>query len=286
MQMIRSIYTSRLFAALLSSAVIVTLSWSPATGHELWIEAPSAGEVDQTCKLDVCWGHSAERVGGKFLEGQQDKISVQMIQPDGTRSELKPVLATDCFAAEVTLSKPGCYVVGGELQTGIITRQLHTIPPNTRIIMYGKALIPVPGSDEGMNNTAGHDLELVLLPPIARLKPGDVVKAKLLFKGKPLGGRDVEVTLSTLGAGPRVDDPGIQSHLWSTTAAAHPQTGEVAFPLIVGGRHFLSVHYVDETVGTYTGDRNDNSDFSHLRKGDTFERTMYMVTLTVQVNED
>jgi uncharacterized GH25 family protein len=286
MQMLQLVRLSRLFAALLSSAVIATLSWNPAAGHELWIEAPSAGEVNQTCKLEVCWGHSGERASGRSLEGQQDKISLQVIQPDGTRSELKPVLATDCFTAEVAPSKPGCYVVGGELQTGIITRQVHSIPPNTRIIMYGKTVTRVGNGEGGFDGVVGHDLEIVLLTPPDKLKPGAVAKAKLLFQGKPLGGRDVELTLSTAGSQAPAEDPQIQSSLWSTAAAPHPKTGEVAFPLIVGGRHFFSVHYVDETAGTYTGDRNDNSDFSHLRKGDAFERTMYMVTLTVQVNED
>ena len=286
MQIIQPIHTSRLFAFMLLSAMIATLNWNSAAGHELWIEAPSAGEVDHAYKLEICWGHSGDRASGAALEGQQDKITVQMIQPDGTRSELKPVLATDCFTAEVTPSKPGYCVVGGELQTGIVTRQLHAIPPNTRIIMYGKALTRIADGENGLDQAVGHDLELVLTTPAAGLKPGNVVKARLLLHRKPFGGKDVEVTLGTLGAGPLAEDPQIQSHLWSTSAAPHPKTGEVAFPLIAGGRHFLTVRYIDDTPGTYTGDRNDRSEFSHLQKGDTFERTMYVATFTVEVSDD
>lgn len=53
----------------------------------------------------------------------------------------------------------------------------------------------------------------------------------------------------------------------------------------MGGRHLFTVKYFDEAPGTYDGDRNDSSEFSHLRQGDKYERTMYVSTLTVQVNE-
>jgi hypothetical protein len=42
------------------------------------------------------------------------------------------------------------------------------------------------------------------------------------------------------------------------------------------------IKHFDETPGTYDGDGNDSSDFSHLRKGDKFERTMHISTLTVR----
>jgi hypothetical protein len=65
---------------------------------------------------------------------------------------------------------------------------------------------------------------------------------------------------------------------------ANPNTGDVAIPLIVGGQHLFSIRYFDESPGTYQGDRQDRSDFSHLGPGDRYERTMYVSTLTLQVN--
>ena len=39
----------------------------------------------------------------------------------------------------------------------------------------------------------------------------------------------------------------------------------------------------DETPGTYQGELDEVSEFSHLRKGDTFERTMYVSTFAFEV---
>lgn len=267
-------------------AVVTMFNWGTTNGHELWVEALPSGTLDTAHKIHVCWGHNGERVSGPSLQGQHDKISTQVLRPDGSRSDLETTADAECFTTTTTPTEPGYYVVGAELQTGIISRPVHSIPANTRIIMYGKALSHVTGSEAGLENTLGQDLEIVLLTSPDALKPGDVVKARLLFHGKPLGGKDVEATLSTVGAEPLAEDSEIQSHLWATSAAPHPKTGEVAFPLIAGGRHFFTVRYYDETPGTYAGDRNDESSFSHLRQGDTFERTMYVSTLTIEVSDD
>ena len=64
-----------------------------------------------------------------------------------------------------------------------------------------------------------------------------------------------------------------------------PKLGEMAFQLISGGKYVLTVRYYDETPGTYNGDRNDSSKFSHLRKGDTYERTMYIATLSFSLED-
>jgi hypothetical protein len=47
--------------------------------------------------------------------------------------------------------------------------------------------------------------------------------------------------------------------------------------------HTVSLTYIDETPGTYDGPLEFGSDFSHLRKGDRFERTMYVATFTFLV---
>jgi hypothetical protein len=207
-------------------------------------------------------------------------LSVEVIAPDGKRSPVDIKLTEDCFEAKVTPSAPGCYLLGGVVQTGIITREFHGIPEGTRMIMSGKTASQVGDAATGLDATFGHDLELVLLTPPGKLKAGGVVKAKLLFHGKPLGGRDVEVVLNTSVP---VEDPQVQSNVWSITAVPHPKTGEFALPLIAAGRYTFSVRYTDETPGAYQGDMDFDTRISHLHKGDAFKSTLYMTTFAIDV---
>lgn len=266
---------------LLAPAFLITANL--ANAHQLWIETPANAQPGKSHEIEVCWGHSGLRTTGKSLEGQQTKLTARVVQPDGTSSELETRLKDDCFAAAITPNAPGYYSIGSELQTGIIPRDFHGIPANTRIVMYGKTLTWVAGEEKGLTNPVGFDLEIIPLTPFGELREGGVARAKLLFHGKPLGGKNVEISLATAGPEPLPQNARIQSHEWSIDAVPDPYTGEVAFPLIAGGMHTFSIRYTDETPGTYDGPRNDESDFSHLRKGDKYERTMYMSAFTMWV---
>ena len=278
--------TARLLRLALFAVALMMLGVSRASAHQLWVETAPAAERGKSHEIQVCWGHSGKRTTGKAIEGQRDKLSVQVLGPDGSRASLENSQRADCFAATAAPAVPGYHVIGAELQTGIISRQLHDIPPNTRIVMYGKTLTHVAGSEDGMMKALDFDLEIVPLTAPGELRRGGVARAKLFFKGEPLGGESVEISLATSGTEPLPQDRRIQSHEWSIDAMPDSQSGEVAFPLISGGQHQLMIRYFDETPGTYSGERNDHSDFSHLRKGDTFERTMYVSTLTIQVGAE
>ena len=130
------------------------------------------------------------------------------------------------------------------------------------------------------NATAGFEIAL----KFAGLQPGDVVTVKVLLRGKPIGGRRAVVALAT--AGPNApDDPRLASKHWSIEAHPDPRTGEVSFPLLAAGEHLFSIKYFDETPGTYEGDLDEVSSFSHLRKGDKFEQTMFVSTYTCHVTD-
>jgi len=264
-------------------AVAVILFTSPARAHQLWIETDPAGKVGEEHNIHVCWGHSGYRETGARLAGQHSKLTACVLGPKG-RAALELAKADDCFVAKFNPGVPGCYVIGADLQVGIIDKEFHGIPAKTRIVMVGKSFTRVSGVQDEAMAPLGFDLEIVPVALTSERKPGDLVTVKVLHKGKSIGGRNVVVSAATQGAVPPPEDAGLQTREWSIEAAADAKTGEVTFPLIVGGQHTFSIKYFDETPGTYDGDRNDSSDFSHLRKGDKFERTMYISTLTVQVN--
>ncbi len=270
-------------AAGLLPAVAMFLCTPPARAHQLWIETNPAGEVGEEHEIHVCWGHSGHKETGPRLAGQQSKLTACVLGPNG-RAALDLAKANDSFTAKIDPSAPGYHVIGADLQVGIIDKEFHGIPAKTRIVMYGKSFTYVSGDRNETIAPLGFDLEIVPMAFSRDLKSGELVTVKVLRKGKPIGGRNVVVSATTQGAVPPPEDPRVQTREWSIEATADPKTGEVTFPLIVGGQHTFFIKYFDETPGTYDGDRNDRSEFSHLRKGDTYERTMYISTLTVQVN--
>jgi uncharacterized GH25 family protein len=264
--------------------VCVTAVWAaaPAYAHQVWVETASGARAGQPHEVEVCWGHSGSREGGSALAKQQDKLTVCVAGPSG-RQPLAVTTGSDSFTTQFTPQAAGCHAIGAELQVGIIDRELHGIPANTRIVMCGKACARVDGKPVEPAAPLGFDLELVPVSDLHDVKPGDAVTVKVLHRGKPIGGRNVLVSLNTAGSLPRSETSGIVIREWSIESTADPSSGEVAFPLIVGGQHLFLVKFIDETAGTYEGERNDRSDFSHLCKGDKFERTMYVSTLTFQV---
>ena len=262
---------------------VVALGAPSAPAHELWIEADARGKIAEPARIDVSWGHSGERTPGEMLRRQASRLSGSFVAPDGTAHALTFTVGDDRFETTLTPKSAGCHVIGAELQSGIIDKEFHGIPANTRIVMYGKAVTRVGASNEGSGNTLGFDLEIVPVSDPGDLHPGDVVTVKLLLRGKPVGGREVILSLRTAGPQAPPDDPRLQSTQWAIEGHPDPRTGEVSFPLIVAGPHLFSIRYLDETPGTYRGDVQYATEFSHLRKGDQFERTMYMATFSMDV---
>ncbi len=266
-------------------AAVSSFSFTPAAvGHEVWIEADVSATVGQEMDVWLYWGHAGNKESGDRLAAQLSKLTA-FAQTAGGREVLELEMADDGFVTKFTPETPGYVGLGAELQVGIVDRQVHSIPAYTRIVMYGKTITRVAGDVQARPAPIGLDLELVPVAPDAQPKVGDLMTVRVLHKGQPVGGRQVQIRAATVGGRQTMDDPRVQNWEWSTEAMADPRTGEATFPLIVAGQHLFIVRYTDETPGTYDGPRNDKSDFSYLRPGDTFERTMHVSTLTVQVAE-
>lgn len=264
-------------------AAFFAFSLTPAAvGHEVWIEAAPSATVGQEMDVWVYWGHPGNKETGDRLAAQLSKLTAFTQTADG-RDFLDLEMAEDGFVAKFTPETPGYFGLGAELQVGIVDRPVHSIPAYTRIVMYGKTITRVAGDAKAAPAPIGLDLELVPVAPAAQPKVGDLMTIRVLHKGQPVGGRQVQISATTSGSRQAMDDPRVQNWGWSTEAMADPRTGEATFPLIVAGQHLFTVRYTDETPGTYEGPRNDKSDFSYLRPGDTFERTMHVSTLTIQV---
>ncbi len=274
---------AKVTCASVGSLAIAVLLTAPAAAHELWIETTPTAQPGSAHAIEICWGHSGERTSGPAMA---DKLSADIKAPDGSVTRLPLALHDDCYQGKPTLTAPGFHAIGAVLQTGIIDQEVHGIPAKTRIVMTAQARVQVGQSDAGLANTLGSDLEITLLTNPKDLRPGSTVAAKILFRGKPLGGRNALVSLGTAGPNPPADDSRVDERQWAIEAHADPRTGEVRLPLIAAAQHVFLMRYLDETPGTYKGDLDFGSRFSHLHKGDTYERTMYVATFAFDVKND
>lgn len=258
------------------------LSWSKlAYAHQIWIEAPSHADANAPVSLEVCFGHSGEKSTGPMLAANHPKLSAVIKSPQGQDQALSLGLDDDGYPASFQALGSGFYQIGAVLETGIIERELHQIPPKTRIVMTGKAVVAVGDASEGYAAAIGHPLEVVAVTNPCNLRVGGKITLRILFHGKPIGGPDVLVRLGTLGPNP-VNDPQLTEREWAIEG--YPDSrGELTFPVIAPGQHVVFLRYFDQTPGEYRGPLNFSSDFSHLQPGDRYERTLYMTTLTFQV---
>lgn len=276
----------RLAGAGLLGWLALSLWAAPLTAHEVWLETAPTGSPGQEQVAHICWGHAGQRMSGPMLESQKDRLTAWLAGPESPTERLALTLGADSYTARVVPRRPGYYTLGAETQGGIVDREFHGIPAGTRIVMSGKTFLHVPGNEAGLARLLGMDLELVPVGDPKSLRPGGVATVRVVFKGKPLGGRKAEVSLSTIGPKPLAKDARIEGLQWSVQNYADPRTGEASFPLIVAGRHTFFLKYVDETPGRYDGDLAMTTKFSHLRKGDAYERTLYLGTLTLQVSAE
>lgn len=264
-------------------AVALVLRTLSAGAHQLWIETEPSARVGRGQVVHVCWGHPDDKATGGALESQKDLLRAWVLRPDGNAESLPLAKGPESFIAKFAPEMPGYYLLGAERQGGILYRELHGIPIGTRIVMYGKAFTHIQGGSKNLQTPMGMDLEIIPLCDPKSMCPADVVTVKILFKGKPLGGKEVLVSLSTLAPQRSAQHPNVQTRQWSIEDHPDPRTGEVSFPLIVSGQHVFYAKYLDANPGAYQGDREISTAYGRLRKGETYERTLYITTLTLHV---
>ncbi|MGQ9504831.1 MAG: DUF4198 domain-containing protein [Thermogutta sp.] len=268
-----------LFAVALPVALFTCVGFVQA--HQIWIEAPPQAEMNKPVSLEVCFGHSGDKTTGPMLASNHPKLRAIVKLPDGQNQVLTLKVDEDGYATSFQPHGSGFYPIGAILETGIIERELHGIPPKTRIIMTGKAVVAVGNVGEGYATAIGHPLEIVPLTNPCGLRVGSTVKLRILFNGQPIGGPEVLVRVGTLGPVPK-DDPQLTEREWGIEG--YPDSrGELCFPLIASGQHVVFLRYFDRAAGEYNGPMNFSSEFSHLQPGDRYDQTLYMTTLTFQV---
>lgn len=263
------------------SLALVPSAW----GHQLEVETPAAVEVGQRVPVDVIFGHPGMTTEREMLQGNLDKLTVELFAPDGTSQRLPITLAEDRYTGSFTPEAAGWYVIGAELQVGIIQRPLHGIPPQTRIVMTGKSVVRVGDTNAETIPSCKHAVEILPVGDPSQLQPGKTVAVKVVAGGKPLDDPESVLELTTTGPYGISEAAGVLAHQWTIESPINPINGLVRLPLIVPGKHAFLLQFTDETPGRYDGPLDFHSDFSHLRKGDAYRRTRYTVTFHIEVQQ-
>lgn len=249
-----------IFAALLLVGI--------ATAHDVWIE-PSASFVrsGDWLRLSVMLGnhgneHRDFRLAGKVAAGDQRLF---VVGPDGKRLDLTPTLIDTGYApqegfwtARFQPASPGLYTAVSTFDKVMSYAPVRDVKCAKACFVVSKSLDKVPRANPGFARPFGAPFELVpITNPVTPMGPGEDLKVRVLYKGKPMAG--VKVGFVPRGAEPKGDfDPAYQK----VTGV----DGTVRMTMKEANTYLVAAHWTDKTA-----------------KGNGYEGINYSATLCVVV---
>jgi nickel transport protein len=221
---------------LATAAILVTTGI--ASAHDVWLTL--SGEAASR-RVIVNYGHPDDRP-----PTMPDKIlDLVAIAPDGVSSLLSGLAPAQDHGAPVVESRPfadsGNLMLAARYDNGFwikttdghyrnATRRL--VPDAAESLWSSKFAKALTGPDAPWQKILGHDLEMVPLSDPDKVKPGEILRLKVLFQGKPLSGVDVERG-DGVTAVPEKDIPRFVTNA----------EGIAAIPIVKAGPHLLVIDH-------------------------------------------
>ena len=248
--------------------VAVGLTAAVATAHDTWLQANTAiVRTGDAVYVDLMLGNHGNAHRDFKLAGKasMDGSTVELVAPDGTRTDLKPSFVDlgmtprdGYWQARVVPPKPGLYVVAQASSTVASYAPERVVRSAKTFLLATDSLDHPPADVPGYDRVLGQPLELVpRSSPVAPMGPGTPIRVRLLYKGKPLAGERVSFVPrgTTLAAG---FDAAYERRTDAAGGATFtPTTADV----------YLVVAHHDEPT----------------ESGPGYDRTKYAATLTVTV---
>ncbi|HEX7011041.1 MAG TPA: DUF4198 domain-containing protein, partial [Phycisphaeraceae bacterium] len=184
---IRQYLVSLLFTALLVA---------PSLAHDTWVE-PNTNlvRVGDVVHVNLMLGNHGNHHRDFKLAGKVDPqhIRLELIEPDGRRTDLKPRLydlGTESNPAYWTVriqpEQPGVHRVvclGDEI---VHYAPIRSIKSAKTFFIASESLDEVPAAEAGFDEPEGHPLELILKTDPTVLAAGQPIQVQLLYQGQPL----------------------------------------------------------------------------------------------------
>ena len=260
--MIRSL----LIGSLVCSALAV-----PAVAHDTWVQTNThVVRTGGAIHIDLLLGNHGNDHRDFKIAGKLSAESVQsfvVVAPDGKSYDLKTDLTDLGYApkegfltAKFVPAKAGLYVAAQSSDSVVNHgKPVRSVRSAKAYFVVSASLDKVPAKLPGFEKPLGHKLELVPeANPVAPMGPGQAIKVKLLYNGKPLGG----VKVSFVPRGVTLKE-GTDTEYERTT----DKDGRASFTPRTGNYYLVVCHHdTDE-------------------KGDKYEATKYAATMTVFVPE-
>jgi uncharacterized GH25 family protein len=183
--------------------VFALLALAPvALAHDTWVQTNTnlvrAGEV---VYVDLMLGNHGNEHRDFKLAGKPklDAITLAVVAPDGTRSDLKPALVDrglgekeGYYTAPIRTSAAGLYLIAQTSDSVVSYAPQRSVKSGKTFVVASRSLDKVPEDNPGFDRVLGHALELVpLTNPVTPMGPGSKLKVRLLFESKPLAGARV-----------------------------------------------------------------------------------------------
>jgi uncharacterized GH25 family protein len=251
-------------------AALLTASTSAARAHDTWVETnTSIVRTGDAIHVDLKLGnhgndHRDFKLAGK---AKPEGGTLEVIAPDGTVYDIRAGLADVGYApnegywtTKFVAGRPGFYLVSHRQEQVVTYAPVRVVRSGKACFVVSDSLDRVPGENPGFDRVLGHALELVpAANPVTPMGPGQALRVKLLYKGRPLP----ETRVSFVPRGVTLDE-GTDAEYDRTTDA----DGLVDFTPKTGNVYLIVAHHVEPGEA-----------------GEGYDSTKYAATLTVFVPE-
>lgn len=256
----------------LLAAAAVFFAISPAPAHDTWVQTnTNIVRTGDAVHIDLMLGnhgndHRDFKIAGKLAPESIGSFTVAA--PNGKTFDLKPDALDLGYApkegfhtAKFTTATAGLYCTA-QSSDGVVNhgKAVRSVRSAKTYFLASPTLDKVSRDYTGFDRPLGHALELVPeMNPVAPMGPGQPIRVKLLFRGKPLDGARV----SFVPRGATLKE-GFDSDHERVTGA----DGKASFIPKTGNYYLVVTHRTEPAAA-----------------GEKYEEVKYAATLTVFVPE-
>lgn len=226
----------------MAAALVMFMGVATAHAHDAWLEAPPIAQPGDAVTVNLKLGnhgnnHRDFKIAGK---ASVDDATLVAIAPDGVETSLLDriqdvdVDGESWRSATLQVQTPGAYLLAYTSDKVVSYAPKRSIKSAKAIVRVD---VPDAATPTGFDRALGHALELL---PLTLPAPGQRVRVRLLFHGKPMPG----AVVSFIPQGATLAESFDPRYERVTD-----QRGEATFNLEPAKLHLIVAHHEDTTSG-------------------------------------
>lgn len=183
-----------------TSIILITVNLAQA--HDPWLQVnTNVLRVGDAVHIGLMLGNHGNNHRDFKLAGKLDPAagSLEVISPDGKRYDLKDRLIDTGYTPNEGFwttrfvgAEPGLYLVARFSDRVVSYAPKRSVQSAKTFFVLSRSLDQVSQDNPGFDKPLGHPLELVAdANPVTPMGPGQAIRVRLLYQGKPLAGQAV-----------------------------------------------------------------------------------------------